>query len=134
MDDDEREALLRRINRGSATIGAQVPEAVTVHGEELPLAEFIIETRKVDGVPPEAVETLEAAKRALREERTERVDRLETEPMDTETAESLADEVVGIDRSLNALQTIRHPDYGEETSAAAIDDHKRWLGFLDRIK
>jgi sorbitol-specific phosphotransferase system component IIBC len=134
MDDDEREALLRRINRGSATVGAQVPETITVHGEELPLAEFIIETRKVDGVPPEAVETLDTAKRALREERAERVDRLETEPLETETAETIADEVVGIDRALNALQTIRHPDYGDEASTAVIDDHKRWLGFLDRIQ
>lgn len=134
MDDDQRDALLRRINRGSATVGAKVPETITVHGEELPLSEFIIETRKVDGVPPEAVETLDAAKRALREERTRRVDRLETEPLDSETAETIADEVVGIDRALNALQTIRHPDYGDEATTAEIDDHKRWLGFLDRIK
>ncbi|MFW6320681.1 MAG: DUF5788 family protein [Halohasta sp.] len=134
MDDDEREALLQRINRGGATIGATVPETITVHGEELPLAEFIIETRKVDGVPPAAAETLDVAKRVLREERAERVDRLETDSLDAETAETIADEVVGIDRALNALQTIRHPDYGDEASNAVIDDHKRWLGFLDQIK
>lgn len=133
MDDAVREKLLRRVNRQGATVGASLPETVTVDGEELPLAEFVVETRKVPGVPPESRELLANAKRTLRGERARRLERLESEPIDRETAETLADEIIGIDRALNSLENIRQPDYGESSRAAAIDDHKRWLGFLDTL-
>ncbi|WP_262179819.1 DUF5788 family protein [Haloarcula laminariae] len=133
MDDATREKLLRRVNRQGATVGASLPETVTIDGEALPLAEFVVETRRVPGVPPESRELLASAKKTLRSERARRLERLESDPLDRETAETLADEIVGIDRALNALDNIRQPDYGDTARAAAIDDHKRWTGFLDKL-
>ncbi|WP_324665638.1 DUF5788 family protein [Haloarcula sediminis] len=133
MDDTAREKLLRRVKRQGATVGASLPESVTIDGEELPLAEFVVETRKVPGVPPESRELLASAKKTLRSERARRLERLEEDPLDQEVAETLADEIVGIDRALNSLENIRQPDYGESARTAAIDDHKRWLGFLDTL-
>lgn len=69
-----------------------------------------------------------------RDERAQRVDRLETGPLDREAAEQLAEEIVGIDRALNALKTIRHPDFGEESRVPTTDDHKRWFGFLESVQ
>ena len=133
MDDAAREKLLDRVNRQSATIGASLPETVTVGDEELPLAEFVIETRKVPGVPPEHRDVLANAKQTLRSERASRLDRLESEPLDREEAETLADEIVGLDRALNALENIRQPNYGDTARTAAIEDHRRWATFLDRL-
>ena len=133
MDDAEREQLLRRVKRNGATVGASLPETVTVGDEELPLAEFVIETRKVPGVPPEHRELLDDAKRTLRNERAKRIERLEEAPLDRETGETLADEIIGFDRALNALENIRQPDYGDTARAAAVEDHKRWATFLDRL-
>ena len=133
MDDAARERLLRRVNRQSATVGASLPETVTVGGEELPLAEFVIETRKVPGVPPEHRDPLASAKQTLRAERARRVGRLESEPLDLERAETLADEIIGIDRALNALDNIGQPDYGETARTASIEDHERWTSFLDKL-
>lgn len=133
MDEAAREKLLARVNRQSATVGASLPETVTVGDEELPLAEFVVETRKVPGVPPEHRELLANAKQTLRDERARRVERLESDPIEYETAETLADEIIGIDRALNALENIRQPDYGETARTAAIEDHKRWATFLDTL-
>lgn len=134
MDEAERRRLLKRISRQGATVGASIPDTITVGGDELALDEFLIETRKVDRIPPEAEETLIEAKRALQEERTRRVERLESESLDLETAETLADEIVGIDRALNALKNIRRPEYGEEARRAKIDDHRKWVDFLDTVR
>jgi hypothetical protein len=134
MDDEERERLLTRVNRQSATVGASLPETITVEGEQLPLAEFVMETRELDRIPPETNERLEAAKRTLREERSRRVDRLESEPMDRETGEELADKIIGIDRALNALENVRKPRYGEQEASATVADAKRWVSFLDQIR
>ncbi len=134
MDDAARERLLRRVNRQGATVGASLPETVTVDGETLPLAEFVLETRKVPGVPPESRELLASAKKTLRNERARRLEHLESDQIDRETAETLADEIIGIDRALNSLENIRQPDYGESSRTAAIDDHKRWMGFLDTLR
>jgi len=134
MDDDEREKLLRRVNHQGATVGASMPETIAIGDEELPLREFVIETRKIDRLPPDTEETLTAAKRALREERARRVERLESAQLDRDAAEELADEITGIDRALNALENVRKPTYSETERSASIDDHKRWLGFLKSIR
>jgi len=133
MEESERDALLKRVSRQSATVGASLPEQISVDGAELELKEFIVETRKLERLPPETEATLDAAKRTLRAERDQRLERLETAELDRERAETLADEIVGIDRALNALETMRRPDYGDEARAASVDDHRRWLDFVETL-
>ena len=133
MDEDERAALLDRVTSQSATVGASMPETVGIGDDELALRKFVIETRKLQRIPPETEERLEATKRTLREERASRMERPESAPIGSETAAELAEEIIGLDRALNALETIRYPGYGDQAQAASVEDHRRWLGFLDDI-
>lgn len=133
MDDRKRAELLQQVNRQSATVGATIPDTIPIQGTEIELAEFIIETRGIDQLPPESETILSEAKRTFREARADRVEQIESAALDREEAETLADEIVGIDRALNALETIRHPDFGDQAKAVTIDDHKRWLGFVEEL-
>ena len=134
IGDDHREALLDRVNSPSATVGATVPDEIDVDGTALDRSAFIVETRKVDTVPPALDRRVRAARESLRAERERRVDRLETDALDRETAEALADEVVGIDRALNALEGIRRPGFADEHHADTLESHDRWLAFVDRVR
>ena len=135
MDDETRVDLLERVNRQSATVGAKTPETITIGGETVDLQEFIIETRELPEIPPGTKELVSTAKQRLRNERTERVDRLKNdESLDHETAKELADEIVGIDRARNALDSLYRPDYAKDVRTAEIDDYKRWLGFLESVQ
>ena len=134
MDERDREEFIRRVTSQSSTVGATIPESVVVGGSELKLNEFLIETRKVDRIPPDAEAKIEEAKQVLAEERSQRFDRLKNDPIDHETAETLVDEINGLDRALNALKTIRRPSYGEDSQSARIKDHKKWLDFLDTVR
>ncbi|ELZ27888.1 DUF5788 family protein [Halorubrum distributum] len=132
--DDVREALLDRVTSQSATVGASVPDEVEVDGTALDLSAFIVESRKVDAVPPALDRKVTAARDALRAERERRLDRLETEPLDRETAETIAEEVIGIDRALNALEGIRRPGFADEHHADTLAGHERWLAFVDQVR
>ncbi|QKG91585.1 hypothetical protein HPS36_01510 [Halorubrum salinarum] len=134
IDDDVREALLDRVNSPSATVGASVPDEVEIDGSAVDLSAFIVETRKVDAVPPALDRKVTAARESLRAERARRVERLESDPLDPETAEALADEVVGIDRALNALEGIRRPGFADEHHADTLAGHERWLAFVDQVR
>jgi len=135
MDETTRRELLERVNRQSATIGAKTPETITINGEPVDLQEFIIETRELPEIPPGTRELVSTAKQRLRNERTDRVDRLKNDDsLDHETATELADEIVGLDRARNALDTLYRPDYAAEVRSAEIDDYKRWLGFLESVQ
>ncbi|QKY15439.1 DUF5788 family protein [Halorubrum sp. CBA1229] len=158
MDESLREELLERVNSRTATIGASVPDTVTIDGAELDLSEFIVETRAIETVPPAVDRKLASVKATLREERRRRLDRLEgavdageagnggasqtgdanraavPDALDREAAERLADEIIGIDRALNALETIRHPDFADEHRSATLDGHERWLAFVDEVQ
>ncbi|ELZ47671.1 hypothetical protein C465_10786 [Halorubrum distributum JCM 9100] len=134
IGDDVREALLDRVTSQSATVGASVPDEVEVDGTALDLSAFIVESRKVDAVPPALDRKVTAARDALRAERERRLDRLETEPLDRETAETIAEEVIGIDRALNALEGIRRPGFADEHHADTLAGHERWLAFVDQVR
>ncbi|MEF8821579.1 MAG: DUF5788 family protein [Halovenus sp.] len=134
MDDEDRREYISQVQSEGSTVGVKIPETITVGGDELELAEFLIETRKIDRIPPEAKEKITEAKRVLKAERKRRFDRLENEPIDHETAEELVVEINGLDRALNALDTIRRPNYGDESRSAMIEDYKKWLGFLDTVR
>lgn len=134
IDDDAREALLDRVNSPSATVGASVPDEVEVAGEAVDLSAFIVETRKVDAVPPALDRKVTAARESLEAERERRIERIETDAIDRETAEALAEEAIGIDRALNALEGIRRPGFADEHHADTLAGHERWLAFVDQVR
>jgi len=135
MDDDTRAALIERVNRQGATIGAKTPETITIDGREIDLQAFLIETRELSEIPPGTKELVSTAKQRLHGERERRLDRLKNdESLDEATAKELADEIVGIDRARNALDNVYRPDYSTEVRSATVDDYKRWLGFLESIQ
>lgn len=134
IDEDERAALLERVNKKTATVGASMPDTVTVGGTEVDLEAFVVETRKLERILPDTAARLEAAKRALRDERASRFDCLESDPLAPDAAEGLAEEIIGIDRALHSLENVRQPDYGDVARTASIEDHKRWVAFLDEIR
>lgn len=134
MNDEERKQYLKEVKRKGSTIGAKLPEVIEVGGDELKLNEFLIETRKVEGVPPEAQETIAEAVRLLQDERKKRVERLENDAIDHETAAELVTEINGIDRALNALKNIRKPSYGEQSRKSTVEDYKKWFDLLDTVR
>ena len=135
IDADSRAALVERVNRQSATVGATTPETITINDTVIDLHEFLIETRNLPEIPPGTKDLVSTAKRRLKTERTERVERLKTEESLSESAaETLAEEIIGLDRARNALDGVYRPDYGEEAHNMTIDDYKRWLGFVESIQ
>jgi len=135
IDDTTRAELLERVNRQSATVGAKTPATITIDGTEIDLHAFLSETRNLPEIPPGTKDLVSTAKQRLKTERDERVERLKTDQtLDEETAETLAEEIIGLDRARNALDGVYRPNYGEEAHNMTIDDYKRWLGFVESIQ
>ena len=128
----ERKQLLERIGRDGATVGASVPETIDLQDEPFDLASFVFETKRLEEVPPEHRERVEAVKKRLRKARSERKRRLEHDDIDRAAGEDLVDEIVGIDRALNALESLGVTDLEREAQAAETADQKRWLSFLKK--
>jgi len=126
----ERKQLLERIGREGATVGVELPETIDLDGEALDLRAFVFETKRLETVPADRREEVEAVKGKLRRERNRRVERLESEPLDYEDGEALAESIVGIDRALDALSALDPEDLEAEREAATAADQKRWMRFL----
>ncbi|NHN42296.1 hypothetical protein G9C85_11755 [Halorubellus sp. JP-L1] len=129
----ERKQLLERIERESATVGADIPETIDVQGEELDLQSFVFETKRVDAVPAEDRERVQEAKKNLRRERLQRKQRLEDDPdLSFEEGEAVVGAIIGLDRALNALESIGPTDIEREVEAKQAADRKRWMNFLQQ--
>lgn len=127
----ERKQLLERVEREGATVGATIPERITVQDEPVDLREFVFEIKRRDTVPAGERDRVETAKRNLRRERLERKQRLEEEDgLTREEGEQLVESIVGIDRALNALESLEPTDLEQEATTQEAADQKRWMSFL----
>ncbi|WP_435063618.1 DUF5788 family protein [Halobaculum sp. EA56] len=132
MREYQRKQLLERVNKEGATIGADIPDRIEVQGEEIDLREFVFEIKRRDTVPEGERERVERAKRNLRRERLERLERIEENRVDFETGEELAASIIGIDRALDALDSLRSPGVETEVRKQETMDRKRWMSFLKK--
>ena len=133
VPDQRREELLEWVSREGATVGHRIPETVTIDGEELALKEFVWETKRQGAVPPEYRDETQRVRAKLVSERDRREERLADASITTAEAESLADSIVGLDRAIAALQSLYENDFAEDAQQASVDDHKRWLAFVDQL-
>jgi hypothetical protein len=128
----ERKQLLERIEREGATVGADIPDRITVQGEEIELQQFVFEIKRRETIPSGERERVERAKKNLRRERLQRKQRIEDEEADIsyEEGKHLVEDIIGIDRALNALEQLGPVDLEREVEAQEAQDRKRWMNFL----
>ncbi|WP_435069448.1 DUF5788 family protein [Haloplanus sp. C73] len=132
MKEFERKQLLERVNREGATVGADIPERITIQGEEVDLQQFVFEIKRRDTVPAGERERVERAKKNLRRERIERLERIEEGEVSYSEGEDVVDSIIGIDRALNALEQLGPADLEREAEAQEAADRKRWMNFLKK--
>lgn len=130
MKEYERKQLLERIGREGATVGADIPETITVQGEKIDLRAFVFEIKRRDAIPSGERDRVERAKKNLRRERLQRKQRLEDADISREEGEELARAIVGLDRALNALESLAPTDLESEAKRQTAADQKRWMRFL----
>jgi hypothetical protein len=133
MEEYERKLLLERIDREGATVGASIPDRIEVQGTEVDLREFVFEIKRRDTVPPGEREKVEQAKKNLRREKLQRRQLIENEEVTFEEGEELVESIVGIDRALEALQSLGPANIEGEIRAKEAADQKRWMGFLKKV-
>ncbi|MFT4921415.1 MAG: hypothetical protein ACI8XM_000612 [Haloarculaceae archaeon] len=132
MKEYERKQLLERIEREGATVGADIPDRITVQGEEIALQEFVFEIRRRETIPKGERERVERAKKNLRRERLQRKQLIEDEEVSYEDGQQVARAIIGIDRALNALEQLGPVDVEAEARAQEAADRKRWMKFLQK--
>lgn len=128
----DRKRLLERVDRAGSTIGATIPETIELDGEPFELQAFVFETKRLEAIDADRRETVDAVKRRLRRARQRRVDRIEEGDISRDTGERLVEEVVGIDRALNELESLEPTDLEAEVQSSETADRKRWVSFLKR--
>jgi hypothetical protein len=126
----ERKQLLERIEREGATVGADIPDEITVQGEEIDLRSFVFEIKRRETIPRGERERVDRAKKNLRRERLQRKQRIEDGEVSYAEGEDLASAIIGIDRALNALEQLGPANLEQEQQVQETKDQKRWMKFL----
>lgn len=126
----ERKQLLEQIQREGATVGASIPNKISIQGEEIDLQQFVFEIRRRDTIPAGERERVDRAKKNLRRERLQRKQRIEDEEITLAEGRDLVESIIGIDRALNELESLGPVDLEGEAQAQETADRKRWMKFL----
>jgi hypothetical protein len=129
----ERKQLLERLDRSGSTVGLDIPERITVQGESVDLREFVFEIKRLESVPSGERERVQTAKSNLRRERLQRRQRIEDGEISYEEGEALVESILGIDRALNALESLGPTDLEAEARRREVADRKRWMSFLKQV-
>lgn len=133
MKEYERKQLLERLDRAGSTVGVDIPERITIQGEQVDLREFVFEIKRRESIPPGERERVEEAKSNLRRERLQRRQRIEDGQMSYEEAETIVESILGIDRALNGLENLGPTDLEAEARQKDVADRKRWMSFLKQV-
>jgi hypothetical protein len=129
----QRKQLLERVDREGSTVGSSIPERIEVQGEPVELREFVFEVKRRETVPASERERVKRAKKELRRERLARRQTIEAGDVSYERGRELANSIHGIDRALNALESLEPTDLEAEASAQETADRKRWFNFLKQV-
>lgn len=132
MDEQERDALLDRVQRSSRTIGAEIPDELTVQGQTLDLNEFVFECKRLETVSEDRYEQVETLRQELKRERLARKRQLEDGDITAEEGERLVQCIHGIDRAVNALESIDRPAIGEQLRQKKLDDARELRALIDQ--
>lgn len=133
MNERERKRLLDKADRNSGTIGADLPETVTVQGTEVDLREFVFECKRLDSIPEDERERLEEMKRRLKRERLARKQRIAEDDISREEGERLVEDIRGIDRAITALEGVDSPSYSETLRQKEMQDARRLLSLVEQL-
>ncbi|MUV90195.1 hypothetical protein GJ629_10080 [Halapricum sp. CBA1109] len=134
LGEKRREELLDRVSRRTATIGQSIPETVEVGEETIELKSFVWETKRQGVVPPEYRERVQSVRSRLKRERDRRKERLAEADLTVAEGERLAQSIVGIDRAITALKSLKEPDLDEHKHEQTVKSNKRWVSFLDQLR
>jgi hypothetical protein len=133
MKEYERKLLLERLDREGATVGASIPDRIEVQGTEVDLREFVFEMKRRETIPEGERERVDRAKKNLRRERLQRRQRIENDEVSFEEGEALVESIIGIERALDALQSLGPANIEGEMQAQEAADQKRWMKFLKQV-
>lgn len=132
MRDHERRVLRERVDRETATIGASIPESVTIDDETIALAEEVHRLQRANSLDAEDRGAIEGLLVGLRQRRTELVRQLEQdETLDWDAGEGLVDRIIGIDRARSVLRNLDEEiDIESEIQQQTVADMERWRTFI----
>lgn len=131
LTERERKRLLDATRRPSGTVGESVPEELAVLGTTIDLRELVFECRRLDAIPDEERERIEALKLDLKRERLARVRRIEDGDVALEEGERLVRSIRGIDRALTALDGLDTPSIGEQVRRQEIESARELQALVD---
>lgn len=135
MDDHQSDKLLHKVEREGSTIGHTIPETLTIDGVEFNLSEFIFEVQDTGRVPVDDFESLQAAKQTLRQARNQRIETIEEGEISYELGCKLVEEIIGIDRALNFLESLGEDvDLERKSQLKEAERTKKWRSFVESIK
>lgn len=131
MKEHERKGLLERIDRDGATVGATIPDQITIDGESVELRQLIFELNSLE--EPIADERITAVQKRLRAERRRREERIEAGTVNLSRGEADAQAIIGIDRALTVLDNLDEDSIEDTIQNKAVADQRRWLNFIEQV-
>lgn len=132
MQEFERERLLSRVDRPGA-VGGEIPERAELQGEEVALREFVLAVNRYEEVPEGERERVDELLSALRRERLQRRQRLAEADLTVSEGEALVETVEGLDRAINALESLDSVGLAEADRRQTVADARAWTSFLRKV-
>lgn len=136
LSDEERKRIISRLHGLSSWVGSLIPEFEEVEGRRIPLRDVVFRYSAYENPTEEEIEGAFALALVLEKKAKRFEGVIEEGNITTSEARRLEQEVRGL---LKAADTLRHLrgdalDVKAKAASARIQDEKRWLDFVARIR
>ncbi|MDY6959682.1 MAG: DUF5788 family protein [Halobacteriota archaeon] len=136
ISEEDRNELIEKLKKSFSIVGREIPDEIYINGEELELSTIILNLIKKDELTEEDIKLKRYLKKLLIFKESNNEEKLKKEDLTEVEAEDLYDETLGIKRAILALEGIgkEREDIKDAYRGESIEDMKRWIGFLKRVK
>ncbi|HEX9908931.1 MAG TPA: DUF5788 family protein [Thermoplasmata archaeon] len=134
---EERAKMIARIHSLVYWVGMLIPEHTVLGDSEIDLREVVYNLTNKELLTPEDIERVNELVRLLKQKAKELEGRLQHDPLTTQAAKDLLEEICGLLRAIEELRFIETPEKAEfrkRELMGRIEDERRWQNFLKHIK
>ncbi|MCQ5375232.1 MAG: DUF5788 family protein [Methanomassiliicoccales archaeon] len=133
---EERAKVLARLHSLLYWVGVLIPEEEIIDNQKIPLRDVVYNYISKEEPTDDEVRGALALAHLLEEKAKVLEERLKTEDLTKLKARKLYEEIAGLLRAVTDLRHSRGQDFEIKAKAlmSRIDDEKRWIEFIEKIK
>ena len=136
ISEKDKKELIEKLNKPFSLIGKEIPDKMSINGEELELSNIVLNLIRKRVLSEEEIKIVHDLKKILLKKELDDEKNLKDSNLTEEEAKNLYEGILGIKRAILALEGAGKEKKNLKNTYKSddVEDMKRWIEFLKKVR